>query len=89
MVLPHTPRDRALQIAERIRAAVFATSIPHANSKVCGKVTLSIGVACQIPQPQDAGGAAALVEESDRNLYFAKRRGRNRVEIQRTDDVNL
>ena len=89
VVLPHTPRERALQIAERIRATVFAASIPHADSKVCGKVTLSIGVACRIPQLQDAAGAGALVEESDRNLYLAKRRGRNRVETQLTEDVNL
>jgi diguanylate cyclase (GGDEF)-like protein len=96
MVLPHTPRDRALQIAERVRANVFAASILHADSKVCGAdskvcgiATLSIGVACRIPQLQDAAGAGALVEESDRNLYLAKRRGRNRVETQLTEDVNL
>jgi diguanylate cyclase (GGDEF)-like protein len=80
MVLPHTPHQRAVQIAERIREAVFAAAIPHADSKVCGQVTLSIGVAYQIPQPQDAACVRALVEESDRNLYIAKRLGRNRVE---------
>jgi GGDEF domain-containing protein len=75
---------------------VFAASILHADSKVCGAdskvcgiATLSIGVACRIPQLQDAAGAGALVEESDRNLYLAKRRGRNRVETQLTEDVNL
>jgi diguanylate cyclase (GGDEF)-like protein len=96
IVLPHTPRERALQIAERVRAAVSANAIPHADSKVCGadskvcgKVTLSIGAACRIPQPQDDAGAGALIEVSDRNLYFAKRRGRNRVETQQVEDVNL
>ena len=80
MVLPHTPLHRAVQIAERIREAVFAAAIPHADSKVCGQVTLSIGVACQVPQPHGAACVRALVEESDRNLYIAKRLGRNRVE---------
>jgi len=80
MVLPHTPHHRAVQIAERIREAVFAAAIPHADSKVCGQVTLSIGVACQVPQPHGAACVRALVEESDRNLYIAKRLGRNRVE---------
>ena len=80
MVLPHTPDHRAVQIAERIREAVFAAAIPHADSKVCGQVTLSIGVACQVPQPHGAACVRALVEESDRNLYIAKRLGRNRVE---------
>jgi diguanylate cyclase (GGDEF)-like protein len=89
MVLPHTSRDRAVQIAERVRATVFAAEIPHADSKVCGQVTLSIGVACQIPQWQDAVGPGTLIEESDRNLYFAKRRGRNRVEAQQTEGAVL
>jgi diguanylate cyclase (GGDEF)-like protein len=80
MVLPHTPCQRALQIAEQVRAAVFAAAIPHGDSKVCGQVTLSIGVACQIPPLQDAACVRTLVEESDRNLYIAKRLGRNRVE---------
>jgi len=80
MVLPHTPHHRAVQIAERIREAVFAAAIPHADSKVCGQVTLSIGVACQVPQPHGAACVRALVEESDRNLYIAKRLGQNRVE---------
>jgi diguanylate cyclase (GGDEF)-like protein len=80
MVLPHTPCQTALQIAEQVRVAVFAAAIPHGDSKVCGQVTVSIGVACQIPQLQDAACARTLVEESDRNLYIAKRLGRNRVE---------
>jgi diguanylate cyclase (GGDEF)-like protein len=80
MIMPHTPRQRAVQIAERIRAAIIAAAIPHADSKVCGQVTLSIGVACQVPQLHDAAGARELVEESDRNLYIAKHLGRNRVE---------
>jgi diguanylate cyclase (GGDEF)-like protein len=80
MVLPHTPHHRAVQIAERIRDAVFAATIPHADSKVCGQVTLSIGIACQVPQPHGAACVPTLVEESDRNLYIAKRLGRNRVE---------
>jgi diguanylate cyclase (GGDEF)-like protein len=86
MVLPHTPRERALQIAERVRATVFAAAIPHADSKVCGQVTLSIGVGCQSPQLKDGASARALIEESDRSLYFAKRLGRNRVETEQTEN---
>jgi diguanylate cyclase (GGDEF)-like protein len=85
IVLPHTPHERALQLAERVRETVFAAAIPHADSKVCGQVTISIGVACQIPQLQDAACVRTLVEESDRNLYFAKRLGRNRVETRQTE----
>jgi diguanylate cyclase (GGDEF)-like protein len=78
MVLPHTPRDRAGQIAEKVRSALATLSVPHAASPVCGEVTLSIGVACKTPKPatRDARG---LLEEADRNLYLAKYRGRNCV----------
>jgi diguanylate cyclase (GGDEF)-like protein len=85
MVLPHTPRQRALQIAERVRETVFAAAIPHADSKVCGQVTLSIGVASRIPEMPDTAGAREFVEESDRSLYLAKRFGRNRVESEQTE----
>ncbi len=86
IVLPHTPAQRAIQIAERVRAAVFAAAIPHGDSKVCGQVTLSIGVACQLQQPQDAACVRTLVEQSDRSLHIAKRLGRNRVEMGQTEN---
>jgi diguanylate cyclase (GGDEF)-like protein len=78
MVLPHTPRERALQIAEQVRSTLGAVAIPHVASPVCGLVTLSIGVASRIP-PSDAPESRVLVEEADKNLYLAKHRGRNRV----------
>jgi len=79
IVLPHTDRMGAIRVAERLRSAVLDTVIPHAASPVCNRVTLSIGVACATPDPKGAGDARSLIEEADRNLYLAKRRGRNQV----------
>jgi diguanylate cyclase (GGDEF)-like protein len=77
-VFPHTPAERALQMAEQVRSTVARIALPHAASPVCGYVTLSIGVASKIPRP-GVPDARTLLEDADRNLYLAKHRGRNRV----------
>lgn len=79
MVLPHTSGADAVRVAERVRSAVEAAALPHVASPVCDRVTVSIGVACRTPQPQDVADVRTFVEEADRNLYLAKHRGRNRV----------
>jgi diguanylate cyclase (GGDEF)-like protein len=68
--------DRALAIAENLRAAIEALRLPHAAAP-SGHVTVSVGVAAL-----RAGGlpsAQALIEAADAALYGAKRRGRNAV----------
>jgi diguanylate cyclase (GGDEF)-like protein len=80
LVLPHTDLAGALLVAERVRSAVAAANLPHASSPVCDRVTLSIGVASTVPLAKyPIMDASLLVEEADRNLYLAKRGGRNRV----------
>jgi diguanylate cyclase (GGDEF)-like protein len=79
IVLPHTGREAALMVAERIRRALATAALPHSVSPVCSRVTLSIGISCKIPQLQDAPGPQSLIEEADRYLYLAKHRGRNRA----------
>jgi diguanylate cyclase (GGDEF)-like protein len=82
VVLPNTSREGAVQVAERVRASVAAAARPHAASPACDRVTLSVGVACKTPQLEDSTNPRALIEEADRNLYAAKRLGRNRVSYQ-------
>jgi diguanylate cyclase (GGDEF)-like protein len=82
MVLPQTNAAGAVQVAERVRSAVAAAALPHAASPVCGRVTVSIGVACTTPQPHGPTDARALIEEADRHLYLAKQLGRNQVNYQ-------
>ena len=78
VVLPHTELAAAVAVAGRIRAAVASAAIPHPASPVCDRVTLSIGVGCRIPAPDD-DRLRLLVEEADRNLYLAKQGGRNAI----------
>jgi diguanylate cyclase (GGDEF)-like protein len=82
MVLPQTDRTGAVQVAERVRSAVAAAALPHPASLVSQQVTISIGVATQIPSPSGPPDPKVLIEEADKHLYLAKKRGRNRVNYQ-------
>jgi diguanylate cyclase (GGDEF)-like protein len=79
MVLPLTNRAGAVQVAERVRAAVAAAALPHPASPVCDRVTVSIGVACITPEPHGPSDARTLIQQADRHLYLAKHLGRNQV----------
>jgi diguanylate cyclase (GGDEF)-like protein len=76
-LLPQTELDGALATAERMRQAVEGAAIPHATSAVSPVVTVSLGVASEIPR--DDRAPTGLVDAADRALYRAKREGRNRV----------
>ncbi|MCI1838128.1 sensor domain-containing diguanylate cyclase [Achromobacter sp. HNDS-1] len=75
-LLPDTPKERALEVAERIREAVVGLRAQHEDNEG-GIVTVSIGVATVIPGPDD--DVATLVEAADAAVYRAKEMGRNRV----------
>ncbi|MBL8326215.1 MAG: GGDEF domain-containing protein [Rubrivivax sp.] len=68
LVLPATPLDHALQLAERLRSGVEAAALG---------TTCSIGVALAAPNDADVG---QIVARADAALYRAKDAGRNRVE---------
>ncbi len=77
VILPNTDLNGACIVAEGIRSAVETMALPHATSKVSSNVTLSLGVACQIPNPDTE--PATLILQADQALYAAKDGGRNRV----------
>ena len=75
LLLPRTPIETALVIAERIRASVEALAIPHTGTASVGFVTVSVGVAAA-----DASiSIENLINAADSALYEAKRQGRNLV----------
>jgi haloacetate dehalogenase len=83
VLLPGTPVAGALEVAERIRAAMEAFPIELANPDpgqssrpIEHRQTVSLGVATLDDGMADE---KALLEAADRALYSAKRGGRNRV----------
>ncbi len=75
-VLPATPADGAVKIAEAVRQQVAALGIAHEHSEY-GTLTVSIGCATCVPHKSD--GAQALLRAADAELYAAKQAGRNQV----------
>jgi diguanylate cyclase (GGDEF)-like protein len=74
ILLPHTTKTVAAEIAERIRRAVETT--PLISESEVASVTLSLGVSTY---PEDGKSTDALVEAADRSMYKAKERGGNAV----------
>jgi diguanylate cyclase (GGDEF)-like protein len=74
VLLPDTGIPAALEIAERIRAAVAEISLPGADVSV----TASLGV---VGFPDHATTLDRLERLADAALYIAKRGGRNRAEL--------
>ncbi|MBI4051403.1 MAG: diguanylate cyclase [Elusimicrobia bacterium] len=75
--LPDTDKAQAQRVAERVREAVDGSQFPGQETQPGGKITISVGGACF---PADAKVAKDLIEKTDKALYQAKNKGRNRVE---------
>ena len=81
-VLCDTSRDKAVAVAERIREGFARASLEVESHPVCATVSIGL-VHCQEPVldvPQ-------LLAQADQALYYAKERGRNRVEVASLDLV--
>ncbi len=76
VLLPDTDLHGAIDVAERLIAAVDALSLPHANSSVAAHVTISVGLS--IMQPVPSLNRQILLSDADTALYRAKRAGRHR-----------
>jgi diguanylate cyclase (GGDEF)-like protein len=81
-VLYDAGREKALALAERIRAS-FAEVAAEVDGRPVG-ATLSIGVVVNVDQPLNV---PELLRQADEALYYAKERGRNRVELAALDLV--
>ena len=76
ILLPETPPEQAMEIAERIRRAVADKLYDVETSSDPIRATVSIGVA---GYPKDAQDPNALIHQADLAVYRAKLQGRNRV----------
>ena len=76
ILLPETPPEQALEIAERIRRAVSARTFDVETSSEPIRATVSIGVSAF---PKDAMDSNELIHQADLAVYRAKLQGRNRV----------
>lgn len=77
LLLPESPREAAMTIAEDIRRAIVACDIAHDASDVAAHVTASFGVATLIPTADNT--PRQLVDAADNALYEAKKAGRDRI----------
>lgn len=78
VLLPQADASVALKVAERCQRLIKKQAIIHAQSPHEQRITVSIGVGSVVPgehmKPSD------FIEAVDRQLYVAKRNGRNRIE---------
>ncbi|MGJ5631122.1 sensor domain-containing diguanylate cyclase [Nostoc sp. CALU 1950] len=76
VLLPNTDLAGAIKVTQNIQQAIYAQSIPHAQSDVKDIVTVSLGITSVIPicdiKPD------TLIASADKALYNAKQKGRDR-----------
>ncbi|XOV84514.1 MAG: GGDEF domain-containing protein [bacterium] len=75
ILLPNTPLDGAMMLADSIRSIVEAQRIKNDKGEVIDKVTISMGVAKYVVGEDSAD----FVERADACLYASKANGRNRT----------
>jgi diguanylate cyclase (GGDEF)-like protein len=77
ILLPFTPRENAIDIAENIRADIEKEGISHPKNQASEFVTVSIGVSSMVPN--DSYSRNSLLITADEALYQAKIMGKNKV----------
>jgi len=76
-ILINAGREKALEIAERVRRNVADTRFPNENAQPNKDLTVSVGVAIF---SSSISTLTDLIREADHALYLAKKCGRNRIE---------
>ncbi|HEY7656085.1 MAG TPA: diguanylate cyclase [Burkholderiales bacterium] len=83
VVLPDATLEVAVERAERLRRGIAALRLEH-DGQPLDAVTASFGVAIY---PAHARDAEALLRAADEALYEAKKAGRNRIEVSRSNSA--
>src|SRR5205807_1610949 len=84
ILLPETPPEQALEIAERIRRAVAEREFEVETAAEPIRATVSLGVA---GFPKDGLDANELIHQADLAVYRGKLQGRNRVVSANTEPL--
>lgn len=77
-LLPETESEGARNIARECLEEIRNLNIDHPKSAVADKLTISAGVATNIPQQNESSD---LIENADDAMYESKRKGRDRVTV--------
>jgi diguanylate cyclase (GGDEF)-like protein len=77
IILPGIGYEVSIVIAEQMRMNVEALKISHEYSKIGPYITISLGVATVLPE--NNMNYLELINASDKQLYKAKEKGRNRL----------
>ena len=76
VLLPNTPLDGAMEVAEKIRSDIENAIIICPNGSTI-RITLSLGVNSLVPVKESS--VNAFISDADTALYAAKKAGRNKV----------
>jgi diguanylate cyclase len=77
VILPETPIDGAMKVADMIRTAIAGKELKRKDTgETYGTITVSMGVACFRPESDTL---PLLIKRADDALYISKNSGRNRV----------
>ena len=79
ILLLYPPMMDVQAIGERIRHAVGTSSMAIEGTSTCIQVTISIGGTTFDPNGKEPGGLDLALIGADRNLYKAKKQGRNQT----------
>jgi diguanylate cyclase (GGDEF)-like protein len=79
-MLYDTGREKAVMVAERIRESFAQATLEVESRPVCATVSIGL-VHCQ----EAVVDVPLLLAQADQALYYAKERGRNRVEVASLD----
>jgi diguanylate cyclase (GGDEF)-like protein/PAS domain S-box-containing protein len=76
VILPNTNLEGAIAVAKNLHKAIADLQIPHQDSDVSDIITVSMGIASDIPKLDRS--PYVLINQADQALYYAKQQGRNR-----------
>jgi diguanylate cyclase (GGDEF)-like protein len=79
VILYEASREYVAEVLTRIQRSIAELNIPHEASLVASRLTVSIGAAFILPNPNRT--PEGLIQLADEALYSAKEQGRNRVVV--------